>query len=136
LISNSKHLIFSIIINHFKEKNAIIPAVLNDVKSIAGMGIEGVYNKTAVRGSSPRWLCVEKYPIVQTIFAKGFTAFCVAVNFELVGAFSLDNIVRINILSIISALKSRGLAISIVSGDHSAAVKSVAARLGIGDQNT
>lgn len=136
LISNSKHPISSVITGHLREKNAMIPAVLSDVKSITGMGIEGVYDKTAVRGGSPRWLGVEEHPIVQTILAKGLTAFCATVDSELVGAFGLEDTVRTDTLSIISALKSRGLAISIVSGDHPAAVRSVAARLGIEEEKT
>jgi len=134
LISNSKHPISSAITGHLKEKN-VVPAVLGNVNSITGMGVEGLYGEMAVRGGSPRWLSFEAHPIVEMILLKGLTAFCVTVDSELIGAFGLEDTVRSDTFSVISALKSRGLAVSIVSGDHLTVVRSVAVRLGIKEDN-
>ncbi len=135
LISSSKHPVSSVLTGYLKAKS-VIPAIFGDVNSITGMGIEGVYDKTTVRGGSPRWLHVEDHPIVQMILARGLTAFCVVVDSDLISAFGLEDTVRTDTFSVISALRSRGLAISIVSGDHLAAVRSVAARLGVEEENT
>lgn len=64
LVSNSKHSVSSVITSHLKEQNVIF-AIFDDVKSIIGMGLEGVYGEIAVRDGSPQWLNVEVYPIVQ-----------------------------------------------------------------------
>lgn len=53
----------------------------------------------------------------------------------MIAAFGLENTVRPDTISVISALKRRGLAISIVSGDHLASVRSIAAGLCIVEDN-
>ena len=134
LVSNSKHPVSAAIAKHLGD-NKIIFADIDNVRSISGKGIEGIYNRAIVRGGSPQWLGVENVPIVRSMLAKGLTVFCVILNFDLIAAYGLEDTIRPDTSSVLSILKSKCIAISIVSGDHPIAVNSIAAKIGISPEN-
>ena len=135
LASNSKHPVSIAIGKHLDDYN-VISAHVNDVRSITGKGIEGICSESVVRGGNPQWLDVVEVPAVQNMLEKGLSTFCVTLDNNLIAVYGLEDTIRPDTLPVFSVLKSRRIAISIVSGDHWAAVNTVAATLGTPPNDT
>ena len=135
LVSSSRHPVSAAIVSHLSDRN-VVSADVNNVKSITGKGITGIHDKSPVQGGSPHWLGVEEVSTVQSMLERGLTVFCVTLDSNLIAAYGLEDTIHPDTLPVLSMLKSRGLALSIVSGDHSTAVTSVAAKLAISPEST
>ncbi len=134
LISNIKHPVSTAVTNHLRIRG-VVPAQLDDIKTVTGKGVEGVANGTTIRAGNSHWLGVESSPEVQSFLVKGYTVFCVVIANELHAVFGLEDSLRPDAASVVSALASRGITISIVSGDDDGAVQSIATKLGIPPSN-
>ena len=74
-------------------------------------------------------------PQVQSLLPQGFTVFCVVINDDLHAIFGLEDSLRPDATSVVSSLVSRGIIVSIVSGDDDGAVQTIASKLGIPPSN-
>ncbi|KAH9935998.1 heavy metal translocatin [Epithele typhae] len=78
-----------------------ISASVQDIEMVTGKGIRATFNGMELRGGSARWLELGDDPAVQPFLAQGYTIFC------------------------------RSIKVSVLSGDHPAAVLATASALGI-----
>jgi Cu2+-exporting ATPase len=98
---------------------------------VAGNGVEATFDGCNIRAGNPYWLGIEDHPIVRKVLAIGLTMFCVTLNGRIVAVFGLQDVLRRDALKIITELKKRSIAISIISGDNEEAVHSIAIKLDI-----
>jgi Cu2+-exporting ATPase len=130
LVSNIKHPVSAAVAKHLKIQG-IVAASVDDIKTVAGKGVEGSWNGLAICAGNSRWLHVESDPKVQSLLSQDFSVFCLLIDNQLRAIFGLKDSLRPDAPATISALKARDIAISIVSGDDEGAVLSVASKLGI-----
>lgn len=130
LISNIKHPVSSAIASQLKSQN-ITPARIEEIKTVTGKGVEGIFNGSKIRAGNSRWLGVESLPQVQSLLSRNLTVLCVVVKNELHAIFGLEDSIRPDALATVNSLTNRGISVSIVSGDDDGAVQSIAAILGI-----
>ncbi|MCJ1255546.1 hypothetical protein MMC24_003362 [Lignoscripta atroalba] len=135
LTSNINHPVSSAVAKHLKALN-VIPAQLENIRSQTGKGVEGDLNGTTIRAGNSRWLGVESCAQVHSLLSRGLTVFCVVVDDKIAAVFGLEDSLRPDALTVVTSLISRGISISIISGDDDGAVQSVAAKLGIPTSNT
>ncbi|KAI9676319.1 MAG: hypothetical protein M1817_000476 [Caeruleum heppii] len=134
LTDGIKHPVASAISSHLKMLHTK-PAKVENVTSVVGQGLEGLYSGVSIRCGNPRWLGVEDHPIVQSYVSKGLTVFCVSDPNDLLAVIGLQDTLREEAFAVVSELKRRGIQISILSGDEDDAVQGVAADLGIPKEN-
>jgi len=130
MTANIKHPVSSAIAKHL-QSIAVESALVEDIKTLPGKGIEASWNGAVVRAGNSRWLAVERLPLVQSFLAKGLTVFCVMKEAELLAVFGLEDRLRSDAAFVVSELSRRGINVSIVSGDDSGAVQMIATQLGI-----
>lgn len=111
-------------------------ATIDHIKTVVGKGIQGTFNDEIVRIGNSRWLGFENLPIVQSMLSQGLSVSCIMKGNSLLATFGLAASLRENALTIVSALQTRGIAVSIVSGDDTRAVLHAAIALGIPSENT
>ncbi|KAI0369779.1 heavy metal translocatin [Pilatotrama ljubarskyi] len=113
------------------EGTAADSAAVEKVEMVTGKGVQATLLGRPLRGGSAAWLGLESHPAVQPLLAQGLTAFCVVHGSRLIAAFGLSDTLRPEAVSVVHALTARKIRVSILSGDHPAAVYGVASELGI-----
>ena len=98
---------------------------------VTGKGVQGSYRGKLLRGGSAQWVGMQTHPAIQPMLTQGLTTFCVIHGMRLVAAFGLSDTLRPEAQSVLHALAARNIRVSLLSGDHPAAVSSVATALGI-----
>ncbi len=100
--------------------------VLTDVIEYAGLGIEARIGGSTYRLGRPEWALVEGTPQedANTVLSK---------DGRLVARFTFEDAMRPRAAETIGVLRDAGLHVVMLSGDAPGAVRSVAAKLGIGD---
>ncbi|KAI0326990.1 heavy metal translocatin [Cubamyces sp. BRFM 1775] len=104
---------------------------VENVEVVVGKGMQGTLLGQPLRGGSAVWLGLESDPIVQPLISLGLTTFCVVHGTRLIAAFGLSDTLRPEAHTVLNALAARHIRVSILSGDHAAAVYRVASDLGI-----
>lgn len=135
LTTNSRHPVASAVAKHVGTMG-FETATIHHVRTVVGKGIEGTFNNEIVRIGNSRWLGVEKFAPVQSLLSQGLSVTCVTKGGSVLAIFGLTASLRENARTIISELQTRGIAVSIVSGDDTRAVLHAAVALGIPRQNT
>ncbi len=130
LIQDNQHPVSMAVATDLKKAGGK-PCKLEDLESIPGSGIRGVWNGRVVRAGNPFWLDIESRPEISALVDQGMTVLCVAVDREPVAVFGLKSNIRPEAASVIADLHKRGLACHIVSGDTSKVVNDVAQAVGI-----
>jgi len=130
LVSNIKHPVSAAIAMHLRDQG-VEPAVIEEVTSITGKGIQGTSNGLPIRAGNSRWLNLDSHPLVRSFLERNLTVFCVSLQGELLVAYGLEDSLRPDATTIVAELIKRGIAISLISGDDDGPVNSVASALGI-----
>ncbi|RHZ58279.1 hypothetical protein CDV55_105698 [Aspergillus turcosus] len=130
LTINSKHPVSAAVAAHLQAQG-VVPAPIEDVKSVTGSGLEGAWNGTSIRGGNSRWLAVQTVPQVASLLSQGLTVFCVSLGEELLAVYGLDESLRHDAKAVVSELQKRDIAVSIISGDDDGAVLKIGRELGI-----
>ncbi|KAF2636607.1 copper-translocating P-type ATPase [Massarina eburnea CBS 473.64] len=130
VVSNIKHPVSVAIAAHLRKSDVLAASVL-DPKTLPGKGVEGTFADQTIRAGNSRWLGLEDNPQVRDVLRKGFTAFCFTIDERLAAVYGLEDTVRSEAVSTISALQDSGIAVHILSGDDDGAVRSVAAKVHI-----
>ncbi|KAK8056891.1 copper-translocating P-type ATPase [Apiospora rasikravindrae] len=130
LVGDIKHPVSAAMASHLRNRG-IEPAVVRDIKSLTGRGVEGFVGEKRIQAGNSRWLGLETEDCVRETSARGFTTLCVTIDSRLVAVFGLSDSIRTDAVSIINKLKKRGIALSILSGDELQAVTGVAETIGI-----
>ncbi|KAI9062670.1 heavy metal translocatin [Trametes sanguinea] len=133
LVASSRHPVALAVAAEFNAAGpeGSVSVDVGNVKVIVGKGVEGSISGQPLRGGSAAWLGVESHPAVQSLFCQGLTTFCVVHGSHLIAAFGLSDTIRPDAPSVLNALVARNIRVSMLSGDHPAAVYRVAADLGI-----
>ncbi|ETN38740.1 copper-translocating P-type ATPase [Cyphellophora europaea CBS 101466] len=113
------------------EKRSTTEVVVENLKSVPGAGIEGVWQGRTVRVGNPTWLGVKQASEVVTASAKGLTLLCASVDGDLVGIYGLKSTLRPEASRVIEELQRRQITLHIVSGDGQKVVEEVANSLKI-----
>ncbi|KAL1945004.1 hypothetical protein VTO73DRAFT_2624 [Trametes versicolor] len=130
LVSSSRHPVARAVAADL-EAASVHTALVDNVEMVVGKGVQATLLGQTLRGGSAAWLGLESHPAVQPLLAQGLTAFCVVHGTRLIAAFGLSDTLRPEALSVVQALAARKIRVSILSGDHPAAVYSTATALGI-----
>ncbi|KAK4233839.1 E1-E2 ATPase-domain-containing protein [Achaetomium macrosporum] len=136
LVENIKHPVSIAVAAHLKSKG-ISASVVSGVKTLPGKGVEGTSptSNLVLRAGNSRWLNLSRDPRVQPYLSHGYTVFCFTINGSLAAVFGLQDTLRADALTTITALHDRGVAVHLLSGDDDGAVHSVASQLRISPTN-
>ncbi|KAH7072693.1 E1-E2 ATPase-domain-containing protein [Paraphoma chrysanthemicola] len=130
LVTGIKHPVSFAIATHLTGQGVAAKAV-RDTKAVAGKGVEGNFKDEFLRAGNSRWLHTSSMTAVQSMLAKGLTAFCFTIDKKLVAVLGLQDTLRPDALNTISQLQRRGLNVHILSGDDDGAVQNIATELNI-----
>lgn len=111
------------------------PVCVDTVKTLVGKGIEGAVNGQTVQAGNCHWLKVQSHAAVISLSRPRRTLFCVKIAGEMVAVFALTNAIRPEASTVVKTLQTRGIKLSIISGDDIEAVYSVAQDLEIPLEN-
>ncbi|OLN96724.1 P-type cation-transporting ATPase 2 [Colletotrichum chlorophyti] len=134
LVGNIKHPVSAAVATHLKAAG-ISPSTVSDPKILTGKGVEASASGVILRAGNSRWLGLSADPRVDSILSKGYTALCFTMDNVLTAMFGLEDSVRPDAPETISALKSAGISVHVLSGDDDGAVQTVATQLDIPGTN-
>ncbi|KAH7410603.1 Cu2+-exporting ATPase [Cadophora sp. MPI-SDFR-AT-0126] len=132
LTLNSKHPVSAAVAGHLMAQG-VQPAPMEQVKSVTGSGMEGKLSpgNVRIRGGNSRWLAVQDNPEVSALLSEGRTVFCITLGEDLIAIYGLDDSLRSDAKATVDELQTRGIAVSIVSGDDDGAVQRIGNELGL-----
>ncbi|KAK8139765.1 copper-translocating P-type ATPase [Apiospora sp. TS-2023a] len=130
LVDGIKHPVSVSMVSHLRNRD-IEPIVVRDIKSLTGKGVEGFIGETRIQAGNSRWLGLESNDSVRETSARGLTTLCVTFDSHLVAVFGLSDSVRAEAVSVVTELRKRGIAVSILSGDELQTATRVAETVGI-----
>ncbi|THH31774.1 hypothetical protein EUX98_g2447 [Antrodiella citrinella] len=131
LLDSSKHPVARAAAAYLRATGSVSCQDVKDVEMVTGHGIRASLSGFPLLGGNPRWLSLQHNPDVLRTLGEGYTLFCVTYKAQLIAVFSLADTVRPEAQTVLSTLRSRGISISILSGDHAAAVHCVAEQLAV-----
>ncbi|WP_289040561.1 heavy metal translocating P-type ATPase [uncultured Aliiroseovarius sp.] len=100
------------------------PAEVTQVREVPGRGVEGQWQGKTVRLGRAEWLGAN---------SVGQTATYLAVSGARPVAFTFTDALRPGVVEAITALKAKGMGVTLISGDVPAAVADIAGRVGISE---
>lgn len=131
------HPIARAILHAAREQNLSLPEV-SDVDYQIGYGIQVKLHEHTLKVGSERFMALEGIAIPSAFgalqdecYRQGHSLVWVAMDDQLAGAIELRPTVRPEAQYIVQSLRERGLALAILSGDHEAPTRHLAAELGI-----
>ena len=114
----------------------VAPAAVERVAHVVGGGIEGTVDGRRVAVGSPRFVRERAAACaVSGVLDPALTPVLVAVDDEIVGAAGFGDPLRADAVDAIERLQARGWRVRLLSGDAPLVVRSVARRLGLGDDD-
>ena len=120
-----------------KQRNLAI-LDLESARYEMGYGIQARSNGRVIRVGSARYMAMEGIPVPPDFETRrvqlqeqGASVVFVAFNDEMAGAIELRPTLRPEAKQVIEELKARGLTVYIISGDHEAPTRALAAELGV-----
>ncbi|THG95205.1 hypothetical protein EW026_g6410 [Hermanssonia centrifuga] len=131
LASASKHPVSRAVATYLISTGVTPSSKVDNLSEVTGKGVEGSMGGRSIRGGSARWLGIEAHPSVQHLLAEGLTTFCVMDGNTLIAVYALSDTIRPEAASLLVSLRARNIGISVLSGDHAAAVDRVSSSLGI-----
>jgi Cu2+-exporting ATPase len=130
LVADIKHPVSQAVTKHLKD-SGVLAEKLTNVKASPGKGVHGQCGSTILRAGNPHWLGMDSDPSIANYLSSASTLLCITVGGMLGAVFILQDSVRLEAADVMQRLKRAGISISIVSGDNTSAVDSVALILGI-----
>ena len=112
------------------------PAIVENVRTVTGKGIAGIFNGEIIRIGNSDWAGAENNSKVKSLLSQGYTVSCVTKGNELLAIFGLAAALRDNARTVVSELLRRKIEVSIVSGDDTGAVHQAALSLDVPLKNT
>lgn len=136
LESSSSHPIASAMVEHLNETYRLFPFQVSQVETLPGLGLiakieDDVYEVSGLDNSRFEKLPIEKVSLIKSFKERGLSMVLFCKNGEVKAVFGLKDTLKSGSQHIVSDLQKSGISIEILSGDHEAAVASVAYELGI-----
>jgi len=136
LEAGSEHPLAQAILNAARERGLSIPAV-ERFEAIAGQGASGMANGRALLAGNGRLLAergIDAAPLragMERLAAQGQTPVLVAVDGRPAGIVAVADPLKPDSAAAIDRLRQLGLRVVLLTGDHAATARAIAARLGI-----
>ena len=136
LEAGSEHPLAQAILNAARERGLGIPAV-ERFEAIAGQGASGMANGRALLAGNGRLLAergIDAAPLradMERLAAQGQTPVLVAVDGRPAGIVAVADPLKPDSAAAIDRLRQLGLRVVLLTGDHAATARAIAARLGI-----
>ncbi len=136
LESSSNHPIATAIVGYLNHSYRLFPFQMSRVDTLPGVGLstsieDALFEVSGMDQSHAKKLTEEQLKFVSSFQEKGLSIVLFWRNEELKACFGLKDTLKSDSRHIIADLQRRGIAIEILSGDHEAAVASVAYEVGI-----
>ncbi|KAE8454282.1 hypothetical protein EG329_005207 [Mollisiaceae sp. DMI_Dod_QoI] len=136
ITANSNHPVSRGIHSHLKSKTeSIKPAPHITITSIPGSGLEAKWQSHTLRAGNAEWLSLTTHSAVTNLLSLNLTTLCITLDNKPIAIFGLRDTLRPSSLPLITALKRRGIGISLVSGDNASSVFALATQLRIEKEN-
>ncbi|EXJ93086.1 Cu2+-exporting ATPase [Capronia epimyces CBS 606.96] len=129
LVGNVKHPVSAAVARSLKSQG-VCPAQVDKVKMLVGKGLQGTSQGSKIAAGNCRWLGLQ-HSAIRDLASRGLTVFCVVIDTHLRAVFGLEDSIREDSQGVIGELRTRNIAVSLVSGDDDGPVQRVASRLGI-----
>lgn len=136
LISDISHPVSIAITKHLKKERGLEAVKLKNITSIPGKGVEGQFQQRVIRAGNSDWLHVENLEPVKAQLQTRHSVFCVTLDGKLHALFRLQDPVRDDAAEVVSQLMSRGISVSMISGDDDGPVQNIAHILNIPKKKT
>lgn len=136
LESSSSHPIANAIVDYLNREYRLFPFQISQVETLPGLGLiakidDVKYEVSGIDKTRVDKLAQEQTDLIRSFQQKGLSIVLFWKDGELKGCFGLKDTLKSDSRQIVSALQKRGISIEILSGDHEAAVASVAYEVGI-----
>lgn len=129
LVSTSNHPISKGLANYLLSKNDTLQNYpLTDIKSIEAKGIRAGYKGQTIIGGNPDFLEESGIPVQHQ---SDNSLFFFAVNGRLAARFELSDTIREDAAEAIAGIKSMGIRVVMLTGDHEKSARKVAKAVGI-----
>ncbi|KAM5353710.1 hypothetical protein ACJ41O_000360 [Fusarium nematophilum] len=135
LVAGGKHPVSAAVEKHLQQQPVKPMAGVVNVRVVPGAGIEADYKNSSLQAGNARWTKADPYPEVVRLQQAGLTTLVVTRDSIPLVVFGLTVQIRPEAAKVIAELKTRGIAVHLVSGDQTNAVKSVANTVGIPIEN-
>jgi Cu+-exporting ATPase len=133
LEAQSEHPIAQAVVMAAADKG-IHPLAVSDFAAVTGMGITGQVCGQSVRIGAERFMPEGAALTLDAAFdAGGRSVFYIAIDGVLAGALAVSDPVRAEAAGMVSALKSMGLRVALITGDTQSAADALAEKVGIND---
>ncbi len=134
--SASNHPISKAIVDEAKTRNINVEKISN-FESISGFGLKGVIDGKQVLAGKEKLLndkgvdTSKEHAQIESLAAQGKTLSLMAVDNKLAGVIAVADTIKPSSKKAISALKSLGLEVAMITGDHTKVAEAVGKELGI-----
>ncbi|KAJ4325907.1 hypothetical protein N0V84_003293 [Fusarium piperis] len=135
LVTGGKHPVSAAVEKHLSEQSVQAMLDVSDIRVVPGAGIEADYKGSKLQAGNARWTGADKVPEVVRLQQAGLTTLVITRDSIPLIVFGLKVRIRPEATRVIAYLKARNIAVHLVSGDQTMAVKSVAATVGIPAEN-
>ncbi|KAG9256250.1 E1-E2 ATPase-domain-containing protein [Emericellopsis atlantica] len=135
LVAGGKHPVSAAMEKYLAAQSSVAAAVVSGIRVIPGAGIEARYQENTVKAGNAEWTGTSKVTEVARVQGSGLTTLVVTLNGTPLVVFGLRTQIRREALGVIEGLKSRNIAVHLVSGDQILAVQAVARAVGIPPEN-
>lgn len=135
LVAGGKHPVSAAVEKHLEDHIVQPMSDVVNVRVVPGAGIEADYEQSNLQAGNARWTESEAIPEVTRLQESGLTTLVVTQNSTPLIVFGLRTQIRPEAVRVITELKARNIAVHLVSGDQTMAVKSVATTVGIPPEN-
>ena len=134
--SRSVHPIAEAIAAHLTANYMLFPILINQLKTLPGIGVEAVLEEETYRVVGPKGLggaqlSTEQQAVMDELTKTGKTQVFFLKGGALLAIMGLNDVIKKESIETISALKKRGIEVTMLSGDHEAVCARVAYETGI-----
>lgn len=129
LEKNTDHPIAKSIVNFCKEKN-VKELDISDLKVIAGMGVQAVYNDKEILIGKRKYI-EEKLGKLELNIENELLTIFISIGSEFAGFVVLEDEISKNAFEIIKKLKEKNIDVYMITGDSEVVARKVATKLGI-----
>ncbi|KAF4439567.1 Cu2+-exporting ATPase [Fusarium austroafricanum] len=135
LVSGGKHPVSAAVEKHLDGQTIKAMSEVANVQVVPGAGVEAEYLGSTLRAGNARWTQADGLSEVSRLQHGGLTTLVVTRDSVPLIVFGLSAQIRPEAVRVIAELKSRNIAVHLVSGDQIKAVQAVAASVGIPADN-
>ncbi|EWY79840.1 hypothetical protein FOYG_17017 [Fusarium oxysporum NRRL 32931] len=135
LVSGGRHPVSAAVDKYLDQQAVMAVSEVANVRVVPGAGIEADCKDSSLRAGNARWTSADSEAEVVRLQHAGLTTLVVTRDSIPLVVFGLTVMIRPEASRVICELKARNIAVHLVSGDQTKAVKAVADAVGIPPEN-